>query len=125
MRQKPAPQHGQEDTAPTVGAGIRFGTLLYRFLFFDWLFADMTKAKNPFERHSAWQHNRKMRRYLPIYLRRSSVLAALAFGLGCLFDQILETRVVAAWFFTGSCITLTGSVVISVLWIFLSRVEML
>ena len=123
MRHKPAPQHGQEDTVPAVGADIRFATLLYRYIFFDWLFADMTKATNLFERHSAWQHNKKMCRHLPTYLRRWAVLTALAFGLGGLFEQMLEIDVVAACFFTCSCVTLTGMLVISVLWVFLSKTE--
>ena len=123
MRQRPVPQHGQKDTAPAVGADIRFSTLLYRFLFFDWLFADMTKATNLFERHSAWQHNRNMRRHLLTYLRRWSVLTVLAFGLGCLFEQLLKTGVMAACFFTWSCVTVTGMLVTSVLWVFLSNPE--
>ena len=123
MRHKPAPQHGREDTVPAVGADIRFATLLYRYIFFDWLFADMTKATNLFERHSAWQHNKKMCRHLPTYLRRWAVLTALAFGLGDLFEQMLKIVVVAACFFTCSCVTLTGMLVISVLWVFLSKAE--
>lgn len=47
-----------------------FWRLLYRFLFFDWLFADVGAARNPIERHAAMQHNRRMSRYLPVYLRR-------------------------------------------------------
>ena len=124
MQPSPAPQHGQEGVVPAVDAEIRFTTLLYRFLFFDWLFADMTKAKNPFERHAAWQHNRRMRRHLPLYLRRWSVLTALYFGLGTVFEQLLEIRLVAAWFFTWSCVTLTGMVVATVLWVLLASPEM-
>ena len=124
MQPSPAPQHGQEGVVPAVDAEIRFATLLYRFLFFDWLFADMTKAKNPFERHAAWQHNRRMRRHLPLYLRRWSVLTALYFGLGTVFEQLLEIRLVAAWFFTWSCVTLTGMVVATVLWVLLASPEM-
>ena len=123
MRHRPAPQHGQEDTVPEVGADIRFATLLYRYIFFDWLFADMTKATNLFEHHSAWQHNKKMCRHLPIYLRRWAVLTALAFGLGGLFEQMLNIYVVAACFFTCSCVAVTGMLVISVLWVFLSKAE--
>ena len=124
MRHRPARPYSQEDITPAPGTDLRFATLLYRFLFFDWLFADMSKARTLFERHSAWQHNRKMRRHLPIYLRRWSVLTVLAFGLGCLFDQMLESSMVAAWFFAWSCVTLTGMLVISVLWVFLSNPEM-
>ena len=113
--------HGQEVIAD---AEIKFATLLYRFLFFDWLFVDMAKAKNPFERHAAWQHNRKMRQYLPLYLRRWSVLAVFNFGLGGVFERLLDIKLVAAWFFTGSCITITGMLLMAVLWVFLAKREM-
>jgi hypothetical protein len=104
---------------------LGFSHLLYRFLFFDWLFVDMTKAKDLFERHAAWQHNKRMRRHLPTYLRRWSVISVLDFGLGWLFEQILNTSLVAAWFFTWFCVMLAGLVVISVLWLFLSRPDSL
>ena len=124
MRKSLPPNHGQEGVVPTDNGEIRFATLLYRFLFFDWLFADMTKATNLFERHAAWQHNRRMSRYLPIYLRRWSVLAALDFALGTVFEHLLEIRLVAAWFFTWSCVTFTGMALAAVLWIFLTSPEM-
>jgi hypothetical protein len=119
----------RDDTSPTAkgaaegsaGAEPRFGTLLYRFLFFDWLFADMTSGMTLFERHAAWQHNRAMRRYLPTYLRRWSALSFLTFDLGCLFEQGLQARVVAACFFTGTSITLVGVVFIVALWLLLSN----
>ena len=124
MPESPAPEDGQKDIVPAADAEMRFATLLYRFMFFDWLFADMTKTQNLFERHAAWQHNRKMRRHLPLYLRRWSVLAVFDFGLGGVFEQLLEAKLLAAWFFTCSCVTVTGMVVIAVLWAFLSNVEM-
>lgn len=123
MERSAAPEHGQKDIAPGAGTDLRFAILLYRYLFFDWLFVDMSRARNLFERHSAWQHNRTMRRHLPVYLRRWSVLTVLAFGLGCLCEQMLEITVVAACFYTWSCVTLTGMVVISVLWVFLANPE--
>ncbi|HEV7814617.1 MAG TPA: hypothetical protein VGP06_05880 [Janthinobacterium sp.] len=115
-----------EDKAATSANSpeIRFGTLLYRFLFFDWLFADMREAKTRLERHAVWRHNRAMRRYLPLYLRRWSVLTVLDFGLGCLFERMLATGLLAACFFTCSCIAVTGAVIISLLWVLLANPEM-
>ena len=103
---------------------IPFRTLLYRFMFFDWLFADLSAARDLFERHAALQHNRRMCRYLPIYLRRWSVLTACDFGLGILCERALQASLVSAWFFTWSCVSLTGMVIISVSWIFLSNAKM-
>jgi hypothetical protein len=124
MRKIANPQHGQEEIVPSVDAEIQFATLLYRFLFFGWLFADMTKTRNLFEQHAAWQHNRKMRRHLPLYLRRWSVLSVLDVGLGSVFEHLLETKLVAAWFFTWSCVTITGMAVIAVLWLLLANPKM-
>jgi hypothetical protein len=122
-------QNMRDDTSPTAkgaaersgGAEPRFRTLLYRFLFFDWLFADMTQTMTLFERHAAWQHNRAMRRYLPTYLRRWSALGVLSFDLGWLFEQGLQARVVAACFFTGTSISLVGVALIVALWLLLSN----
>ena len=123
MQENPAPQHGQDGLVPAVAAEIPFATLLYRFLFFDWLFSDMSKTMNLFERHAAWQHNRRMRRHLPLYLQRWSVLTAVEFGLGCVFEHVLDTGLLAAWFYTWSCVTVTGMALTSVLWAFLYNPE--
>jgi hypothetical protein len=106
----------QEEQAPAMP----FRTLLYRFLFFDWLFRDVSAAKNLFERHVALQHNRFMSRYLPTYFRRWSVLAVFDFGLGFLFERTLQATLLSAWFFTCSCLTVTGMVVIAAAWVFLT-----
>ncbi len=116
--QHPQPRH--DDSVPE----IPFRTLLYRFMFFEWMFADISAARNLFERHAAWQHNRRMCRYLPVYLRRWSVLTACDFGLGVLFERALQASLVSAWFFTWSCVSLTGMVIISVAWVFLSNSRM-
>jgi hypothetical protein len=102
---------------------LPFRTLLYRFMFFDWLFADVGAARNRLERHAAWQHNRRMCRYLPLYLRRWSVLAGFDFALGLLFERALKASLLSAWFFTWSCVGITGMVVISVAWIFLANAK--
>ena len=109
----------QEDQAPQYPT-IPFRTLLYRFIFFDWLFRDVSAARNRFERHAALQHNKYMSRYLPVYLRRWSVLATFDFGLGFLFERGLQATVWSACFFTWSCMTMVGMVVILVAWVFLT-----
>jgi hypothetical protein len=101
-----------------------FWSLLYRFLFFDWLFRDVSAARNLFERHAAFQHNRRMCRYLPVYLRRWSALAAFDYALGMLFERTLQASLLSAWFFTWSCVTLTGMVVITVAWVILAHARL-
>jgi hypothetical protein len=104
-----------------TGANLRFRTLLYRFIFFDWLFEDVGGARTPIERHAATQHNRRMSKYLPVYLRRWSFLTVLDFALGCLVERALQATLLSAWFYTWTCITATGTVVITVAWIFLTQ----
>ncbi|GGY26947.1 hypothetical protein OU994_01655 [Pseudoduganella sp. SL102] len=103
---------------------LSFGQLLYRFLFFDWLFRDVNAARDLYERHAARQHNQRMSRYLPVYLRRWSVLAAFDFCLGILFEKVVQATLLSAWFFTWSCVTVTGMVVITVAWLFLAFARM-
>jgi hypothetical protein len=109
-----------DDQAPEMP----FRRLLYRFLFFDWLFRDVSAARNLFERHATLQHNRKMSRYLPVYLRRWSFLTAFDFTLGILFEKVLQAGLLSAWCFTWSCVTLTGMVVITVAWLILNHARL-
>jgi hypothetical protein len=103
---------------------LSFWALWYRFLFFDWLFRDVSAARDRIERHAAFQHNRSMRRYLPVYLRRWSFLTAFDFALGVLFEKVLQAGLLSAWFFTWSCVTLTGMVVITVAWLILTHARL-
>lgn len=112
------PDHQEpQDPARTL---MPFRTLLYRFIFFDWLFRDVSAARNLFERHAALQHNKDMSRYLPLYFRRWTVLATFDFGLGFVFERFLQTTMLSACFFTWSCMTMVGMVIIAVAWVFLT-----
>lgn len=111
------PNHHPGTPAPVA----TFRGLLYRFLFFDWLFADVGAARDPVERRAALQHNRRMSCYLPLYLRRWSVVAGLHYALGFLFERALQANLLSALFFTGSCVTLAGMAVIAVSWAILAH----
>jgi len=113
----PVPHHDNDQQAAEAAP---FGQTLYRFLFFDWLFRDVSQARDLFERHAAREHNRRMSRYLPVYMRRWSVLAGFDFALGFLFERVLSATLLSALFFTGSCVTVTGIVVMTVTWLFLT-----
>ena len=116
--------HEPQPDSTAVPSELPFRTLLYRFMFFDWLFRDISATRDLYERHAAWQHNRRMCAYLPTYLRRWSFLTAFDFLLGCLFERALQASLLSAWFFTWSCVTLSGMVVISVVWLFLANSRM-
>ncbi len=119
MDHPPEPVRSDAALAP-----MPFSTLLYRFMFFGWLFRDTSAARNPYERHAALQHNRRMCMYFPTYLRRWSFFTAFDFGLGVLFERALQASMLSAWFFTWSCVTLTGMVVIFVAWAFLANAKL-
>jgi hypothetical protein len=103
---------------------LSFWALLYRFMFFDWLFHDVSRTRTLLERHAARQHNRRMSRYLPVYLRRWSFLTAFDFALGMLCEKVLQAGLLSAWCFTFSCLTFTGMVVITVAWLILNHARL-
>jgi hypothetical protein len=103
---------------------LPFSRLLYRFLFFDWLFRDVGAARTLFERHAARQHNRRMSRFLAVYLRRWSFFTVFDFALGVLFEKVLQAGLLSAWCFTWSCVTFTGVIVITVAWIMLHHARL-
>ena len=121
--------HSPEPLVPAPQAGtsvpqLPFLTLWYRFMFFGWLFRDLNATRDLYERHAALQHNLRMCRYLPTYLRRWSFLTCFDFGLGLLFERAMQASLLSAWFFTWSCVTLTGMVVISVAWALLAHTRL-
>lgn len=124
MQQRPAAPHQPDPASPPPEAAMRFRTLLYRFLFFDWLFTDLSLKMTALERHAAWTHNRAMSRYLPLYLRRWAVLAALDFSLGCMFESLLASALMSAWFFVWCCVIVSGMLLTAVLWAFLNAPEL-
>lgn len=105
----------------SLAANGTFWSLLYRFLFFDWLFADLSQARTLLERHAAWQHNQEMRRHLPTYLRRWGVISSAAFVAGCLCESVWQAQIAAGCCFTGFGMTLPVMAVIVVAWFFLAQ----
>jgi hypothetical protein len=58
-----------------------FAQLLYRYWFYDWLFVDVNRG-NLFERTAARRHNQARSVWLPVYLRRWTLLGLMSFALG-------------------------------------------
>lgn len=93
-----------------------FGQLLYRYLFFGWLFKDVSRG-NLFERAAAWQHNRQCARWLLTYIRRWLVLGALFFALGLLTEVVMATPALSAFFYVPSVLTVPYHVVAGAAWV--------
>ena len=94
-------------------------TLLYRYWFWEWLFVDMTRARDVYQRAAAWRHNVAQRRYLPIYMRRWLFVVAANLGLGALLEKVVASMLGAAVFYTNSCIAVCVVVVSVAGWLLL------
>jgi hypothetical protein len=97
------------DLAPTS-----FRVVLYRYLFFGWLFRDVN-CGTVFERSAAWRHNLDSARWLITYLRRWCVLGALFFCMGLVAEHLLSAQAMSAVFYVPSVLTVVVNTVIGVL----------
>ena len=93
---------------------LSFRVLLYRYLFFGWLFRDVNRG-NMFERSAAWRHNLDKSLWLPTYLRRWVALGILFFALGLLFEYVLSAQALSAFFYVPSVLSVVVNTVIGVL----------
>ena len=100
---------------------LPFRVLLYRYLFFGWLFQDIGRQKNLFERAAAWRHNREQSRWLPLYMLRYTVLGLLLLGLGLLVESL--SPVLSAFFYVPGTMTVPMLVVAGVAWTGLQILE--
>jgi hypothetical protein len=64
-----------------------FRSLWYRYWFYGWLFLDANRG-TPLERAAAWRHNQAAGRWLPVYLRRWTVVALSTFAVGALVETV-------------------------------------
>jgi hypothetical protein len=71
-----------ESTQREAAASLPTHTLVYRYLFYGWLFRDLDSSKNLFEHGAALRHNREQSRWLPTYMRRYTIGGTLLSGLG-------------------------------------------
>ncbi len=93
---------------------LSFRVLLYRYLFFGWLFRDVSHG-NVFERSAAWRHNLDKSHWLVTYLRRWIVLGFVSFALGMLVEHQLSAQLVSAFFYVPSVLSVVVNTVIGVL----------
>jgi hypothetical protein len=79
-------------------------SLLYRYWFWEWLFVDMTRVRDVYQRAAAWRHNVAQRRHLPTYMRRWLVVTAANIGVAAVLEKALAAMLSAAFFYTNGCI---------------------
>jgi hypothetical protein len=92
-----------------------FSQLLYRYWFYGWLFVDVNRG-NLLERAAARRHNQSRSRWLPIYLRRWTVLGFVAYGIGAALEPHAPISL-SVPFFATCVLTLTVNAVTLAAWI--------
>jgi hypothetical protein len=90
---------------------MSFSTLLYRYFFYDWLFRDVSRG-TPFERAAALRFNIEQSRWLPLYLKRWSVMALSFYATGWAIES-LGSLPASAVFYVPACLAISGLACIS------------
>jgi hypothetical protein len=93
-----------------------FRSLLYRYWFYGWLFRDVNHGSQ-YERAAAWRHNQAAGRWLPVYLRRWSVLALATYLAGWMVESTLPAAPVEALFFVPCVASVTVNAVTLAAWL--------
>ncbi|MEZ5728973.1 MAG: hypothetical protein R3E48_13840 [Burkholderiaceae bacterium] len=106
----PSPRAPAADSIlPSMVSELPLRVQAYRYLFFDWMFADASDG-SALARAAAQRRNRERARLLPVYMRRWLAVAGLLFGLGSLGDS-RGSALVAATGFTGFALAVTVALV--------------
>ena len=95
---------------------MSFGTLLYRYFFFGWMFRDVTQG-NLLERSAAWRHNQAHAHWLLTYMRRWLWCAVLLYGLGGIVEILIGAPAVSALFYVPSALSVSLNAVIGAAWL--------
>jgi hypothetical protein len=94
---------------------LPFHSLLYRYLFYGWLFFDASRG-DVFVRAAALRHNREQARWLPTYMRRWCVLGVGLFVVAYFCELVLVSPRLSAFFYVPSVLTMPMNLVTAVCW---------
>ncbi len=89
--------------------------LLYRYLFFGWLFRDVNRGSR-LERALAWRHNCAQARWLPTYMRRWLVLGMLLYGAGAFVDGVFGATLASCLLYLPGALSVPVNAVIVTAW---------
>ena len=101
---------------PPSAPAIAFHTLLYRYLFFAWLFRDVGRG-SLFERAAAWRHNQAQAHWLLTYMRRWCWCGLVCVGVGSVVELVLGAPVLSAFFYVPGVLSVPINTVIGVAWL--------
>jgi hypothetical protein len=93
---------------------LPFRVLLYRYVFFTWLFKDLRAQSNLFERAAALRYNREQAHWLPLYMRRYAFAGCGLFALGWAVQAL--SPVLSAFFFVPGTLAVPMLAVTAVCW---------
>jgi hypothetical protein len=85
---------------------MTFSTLLYRYFFYDWLFRDASRG-SAFERSAALRYNIEQSRWLPLYLKRWTVMTVSFYATGWTIEA-LGSLPASAFFYVPACLAVSG-----------------
>ena len=92
--------------------------LWYRYFFYGWLFHDAS-CGSAWERSAAWRHNQQQARWLPLYMRRWTLMGLGLFLVAAFVEQILHSTLASAFFLVPSALSMPYNAVTVVCWTFL------
>jgi hypothetical protein len=93
-----------------------FGTLLYRYFFFGWLYKDVNRG-NVFERAAAWRYNKEHAHWLLTYMRRWLWCGVGFYVLGSITEWVLQSPGLSVLFYIPSALSLPVNAVIGAAWL--------
>src|SRR5512134_3448797 len=96
-----------------------FLSLLYRYWFWDWLFADASQ-RDQLRRAAARRHNIAQRIHLPCYMRRWTVCMLLWLSLGIALEHGISNPWPIASAYTGAVLALIVLIVAATGWLLLA-----
>ncbi len=94
---------------------LPFHVLLYRYLFFAWLFADASRPMNRFERSAALRHNRVQSRWLPLYMLRYAIFGAGLFGVGLIVESL--SPILSAFLYVPATVAVPMLAITGMAWV--------
>jgi hypothetical protein len=95
---------------------LPFHSLLYRYLFYGWLFRDASRGDR-LEQAAALRHNRAQARWLPTYMRRWLVLGGLLFCVAVFCETVLDSPQVSTLFYVPGVLSMPINLVTAVCWL--------
>ncbi len=102
-------------TAEILHTSPPFRHLLYRYWFYGWLFRDVNVG-NLFERRVAWRHNQACARWLPVYLKRWTVLGLICWFFGWAVEATAPP-IVQMFIYLPTAISISVDIVTIAAWI--------